>query len=58
MTPVHIVIGAAIILIGVLVSLGRWAHISPRFRGWFTRRFPKVARVLITPDDEEQPWLR
>jgi hypothetical protein len=58
MTPVEIVVAVLIVLVGLVVSLDRWAHLIPGFRRWFTRRFPRVAHVLITPDDEEQPWLR
>jgi hypothetical protein len=55
MTPLHIVIGAAIIFLGLVASIGRWAWVSPRFERWFTRRFRKLARILITPKDER--WI-
>ncbi len=58
MTPVEIVISVVIVLVGLVLSIDRWAHLIPGFRRWFTQRFPKVARVLITPDDKSQPWLR
>jgi hypothetical protein len=58
MTPIEIVIAVPIVLAGLVVSVDRWAHLFPGFRRWLTRRFPRVANALITPDDEEQPWLR
>jgi hypothetical protein len=55
MTPLHIAIGSAIIAVGLIASVGRWAWVSPRFEGWFTKRFPRLAKVLITPKEER--WI-
>jgi hypothetical protein len=52
MTLLHIAIGALIVVVALIASIGRWAWAIPRFERWFLRRFPRIGRVLITPNDE------
>jgi hypothetical protein len=51
-TPLHILVGAGIIAIGLTISIGRWAVAVPRFGRWFRRRFPRAANVLVGRPEE------
>jgi hypothetical protein len=58
MSPLHIAVAVAIILVALVASLGVWARIFRGFGRWMMARFPRTAKILMGRDEELPPWQR